>query len=386
MHVVRTFEIALDRAEGVGDAMRRVRSGLAAAGRDAVPLRIFLSDTLSGSSKGCARVVKAFPELAPLACIVEGVHLVSSFDERVPGSRARAESAIEPERAQKLADGVPRSFPLNDSHFFFGPVAALLPAADQAFEPPLRLSGLPHVDVVAGEIAILSQWWITRRRTRLIAAAREELPPPDARDLPAVADEVSLLLAATGAIRRERRRLEPSTPEERAAIGRQVADAETRLADLKHEWAAAAIRFPSALEPDAEAGGFLSLRDALSAVFGPCGYRQRPVPRPRPGGMWVLSKRTARGNELELRLDRGPINGRLSARLILCGPLWRHDLGNLPLAPGRLELAVASEANARRALANLAAAAAAAEATLVPPLEEIHGDGFAWLTAVTGSA
>jgi hypothetical protein len=102
--------------------------------------------------------------------------------------------------------------------------------------------------------------------------------------------------------------------------------------------------------------------------------------------MWVLIKRTARGNELELRLDRGPINGRLSARLILCGPLWRHDLGSIPLAPDRLEMAVATDASARRALVNLAEAVAVAEAALVPPLEQIHGDGFAWLTAVTGSA
>jgi hypothetical protein len=386
MYVVRTFEIALDRAESVGDAMRRARSGLAAVDDSAAPLRIFLSDTLTGASKGCARVVKAFPELAALACTVEGVALLSSFDENVPGSREHLDSALAPERAQRLADGVPRSFPLNDSHFYFGPLPALLGRSGALPPPaPLRRSGLPHLDLVAGEIAILSQWWISRRRTRLFAAAREVLPPADATELAPVAEEVAALLSATGAVKRERRRLEPSTDDERAAIAQQVAAAEAVLRPLKTEWARA-IAFPHSLEPDPGGGDFLPLRDALVATFSPRGYRQRSSARPRPGGMWVLIKRTARGNELELRLDRGPINGRLSARLILCGPLWRHDLGSIPLAPDRLEMAVATDASARRALVNLAEAVAVAEAALVPPLEQIHGDGFAWLTAVTASA
>jgi hypothetical protein len=185
-------------------------------------------------------------------------------------------------------------------------------------------------------------------------------------------------------VRRERRRLEPSSPDERAAIERRVAAAEERLVDLKRAWNGRTIRFPHELEPDPVGGAYLSLRAALVDELGPSGYRQRAAPRPRPDGMWVLIKRTRRGNELELRLDRGPINGRLSARLILCGPLWSHDLGSLPLAPEHAELSVVMEGSARRALANLAVSAAAAEAALVPPLEEIHGDGFAWLTAVIG--
>ena len=381
MLVVRTFEIALDRAESVGDAMRRARSGLAAVDEAAAPLRIFMSDTLTGASKGCARVVKSFPELARLACVVEGVQILSSFDENVPGSREHPESALAPERAQKLADGVPRSFPLNDSHFYFGPVAALLGSRALPPPAPLRRSGMPHIELVPGEVAILSQWWITRRRTRLFVSAREALPPADATELPPVADEVAALLAATGAVKRERRRLDPSTDAERDAIARQVADAEARLGALKTDWARA-IGFPHSVEPDAGGGGFLPLREVLAATLSARGYRQRRSAR--PGGMWILTKRTARRNELELRLDRGPINGRLSARLILCGPLWRHDLGGIPLAPDQPEVAVASDASARRALANLAEAVAVAESILVPPLEEIHGDGFAWLTAVTG--
>ncbi|HWM88651.1 MAG TPA: hypothetical protein VNO33_22530 [Kofleriaceae bacterium] len=383
MYVVRTFEISLDRSESVGDAMRRARAGLAAVDCELAPLRLFLSDTFSGASKGCARVIRAFPELADLACTVEGGEVVSSFDEGVAGSRAHLESGLVPDRARKLADGVPRSFPLNDSHFFFGPLPALLGGG----EAPLRTSGRPHTDVVAGEIALLSHWWITRRRTRLFAAAREDLPPRAALDLPPVADPVDALLSGMGAVLRERRRLEFSSAAERAAIERQVHEAERRLAELRPAWSQAArsLSFPNALEPDAVAGGYLPLRAALSDLLAPRGYRQRSAPRPRPGGMWVLSKRTGRGNELELRLDRGPINGRLSARLVLCGPLWRHDLGTLPLDAERVELAVGGEATLRRALANLACAADAAEATLAPPLEEIHGDGFAWLSAVTAA-
>ncbi len=385
MYVVRTFEVALDRAESVGDAMRRARAGLAAAGSELAPLRLFLSDTFTGASKGCARLVKAFPELAPLAGTVEGGEVLSSFDEGVPGSRAHTGSALAPERAQKLADGVPRSFPLNDSHFFFAPVPALL--GDSGEPAPVRTSGRPHTDLIAGEIALFSHWWITGRRTRLLAAAREELPPRAARELPPVADEVAALLAAMGAVRRERRRLEPSSPGERDAVDQQEARAELRLAELKQEWAAMlrALDFPHQVAPDADGGGFLQLRQALSDILVPRGYRQRSAPRPRPGGMWVLDKRTGRDNELELRLDRGPINGRLSARLILCGPLWRHDLGALPLAPDQLELCVGNQATLRQALANLARAADEAERLLVPPLEQIHGDGFAWLTAVTAT-
>ena len=385
MYVVRTFELALDRAESVGDAMRRARAGLAAAGSELAPLRLFLSDTFTGASKGCARLVKAFPELAVLACTVEGGQVLSSFDEGVTGSRAHTESALEPERAQKLADGVPRSFPLNDSHFFFAPVPALL--GGSIAPPPVRRGGRPHTDLIAGEIALFSHWWITGRRTRLLAAAREDLPPRAARELPPVADEVGALLAAMGAVRRERRRLDPSSPGERAAVDEQEGRAEQRLAELKQEWARAMreLAFPHTLAPDPAGGGFLPLRQALSDILGPRGFRQRSAPRPRPGGMWVLDKRTARDNELELRLDRGPINGRLSARLILCGPLWRHDLGALPLAPEKLELCVGSQATLRQALANLAHVAAEAESMLVPPLEQIHGDGFAWLSAVTAT-
>ncbi|HYU15979.1 MAG TPA: hypothetical protein VEL05_07910, partial [Candidatus Acidoferrum sp.] len=344
-------------------------------------IRLFLSETRTGKSSSCARAIKAFPELAPLAGTVEGGQVISSFDEGVPGSAARLTSAMVAERAQKLADGVPRSFPLNDSCFFFGPIAALLGSASA--EPPVRASGRPHTDQVAGEIALYSHWWITGRRTRLHAAAAEALPSRSATDLAPVSDDVSGLLAAMGSVRRERRRLEPSSPDEREAIEQQVAQAEARLAELKRSWAGSPIAYPHELEPDAEEGGFLPLRAALAETLGPAGYRSRAAPRPRSHGMWVLSKRTARANELELRLNRGPINGRLSARLILCGPLWRHDLGYQPLAPGRLEHRIAGEATARRALANLAAAVAAAESFLVPPLEEIHGDGFAWLTAVT---
>jgi hypothetical protein len=384
MYVVRTFELALDRAESVGDAMRRARAGLAAAGSDS-PIRLFLSDTFSGASKGCARVVKAFPELAGLACTVEGGEVVTSFDEGVPGSAAHLPSALDPERAQKLADGVPRSFPLNDSHFFFAPVPALL--GDGGGPPPVRESGRPHTDVIAGEIALFSHWWITGRRTRLIAGAREALPFRDARELPPVADQVAAVLAAMGAVRRERRRLEPSSPGERAVIEEQVGRAEQLLAALRPQWSRAAreLAFPHALAPDTDGGGFLPVRPALADILAPSGYRQRSAPRPRPGGMWVLDKRTERDNELELRLDRGPINGRLSARLILCGPLWRHDLGALPLAADQTELCVGSQATLRLALANLAHAAAEAERMLVPPLEAIHGDGFAWLTSVTST-
>ncbi|HKE20139.1 MAG TPA: hypothetical protein VKB80_34935 [Kofleriaceae bacterium] len=385
MYVVRTFEIALDRAESVGDAMRRARSGLTAAGCELAPLRLLLSDTFSGASKGCARAVKALPELADLLVVVEGGQMLSSFDEGVPGSRAHLESALAPERAQKLADGVPRSFPLNESHFFFAPVPALLGGADDV---PPRASGRHTHDVMPGEVALYSQWWITGRRTRLFAAARDDLPPRDARELPPVADEVGALLAAMGAIRRERRRLEPSSPDERSQVDGQVAAAEARLAGLRSEWTGDAreLEFPHPLAPDPASGGFLPVRDALRDVLGPAGYRQRSAPRPRPGGVWVLVKRTRRGNELELRLSRGPINGRLSARLILCGPMWRHDLGALPLAPGELEPCVGSQPTLRRALANLAFAAAAAERLLVPPLEEIHGEGFEWLTAVTAAS
>jgi hypothetical protein len=188
-----------------------------------------------------------------------------------------------------------------------------------------------------------------------------------------------------GAVRRERRRLEPSSAGERDAVDEQETRAELRLTGLKQAWGATLreLDFPHQLAPDPDGGGFLPLRQALSDILAPRGYRQRSAPR--PGGMWVLDKRTARDNELELRLDRGPINGRLSARLILCGPLWRHDLGALPLAPGQLELCVGSQATLRKALANLAHAAAEAEQLLVPPLEHIHGDGFAWLTAVTAT-
>jgi hypothetical protein len=386
MYVVRTFEIALDRAESVGDAMRRARSGLTAAGCELAPLRLLLSDTFSGASKGCARAVKALPELADLLVVVEGGQVLSSFDEGVPGSRARLESALAPERAQKLADGVPRSFPLNESHFFFAPVPALLGGADDV--PPRASGRPPHHDVMPGEVALYSQWWITGRRTRLFAAARDDLPPRDARELPPVAVEVGALLAAMGAIRRERRRLEPSSPDERAAVDGQVAAAEERLAALRREWTRGAreLGFPHPLAPDAVIGGFLPVRDALRDVLGPAGYRQRSAPRPHPGGVWVLVKRTRRGNELELRLSRGPINGRLSARLILCGPMWRHDLGALPLAPDVLEVFVGIQPTLRRALANLAFAAAAAERLMVPPLEEIHGEGFEWLTAVTAAS
>jgi hypothetical protein len=378
MVVVRTFEVALDRSASVGDAMRRALAGLAAVGCDSAPVRVFLSDTRTGASRSCARVIKAFPELAELACVVEGGDVISSFDEGVAGSRAHLGSALEPARALALADGVPRAFPLNDSDFFFGPVPALLGAASAA--PPIRQGGRPHDEVVAGEIALVSHWWISGRRTRLAAATREALPPSGVSDLPPVADEAAALLAALGPIRRERRRLEPTSPDERAAAAGQVTQAEGRLAELRTSWAAACahLALPFALEPDASGGGFLPLRAALTDVFRPRGYRPRTSSR--PGGVWILLKRTARQNELELRLHRGPINGRLSARLILCGPLWRHDLGPLPLAPGRLELCVGSEATARRALVNLAAAADAADAFLVPPLEAIHGDGFAWLT------
>lgn len=380
MVVVRTFEVALDRSASVGDAIRRALAGLAAVGCSSAPVRVFLSDTRTGASRSCARVVKAFPELVELACVVEGGDVVSSFDEGVPGSRARLDSALTPARALALADGVPRAFPLNDSDFFFGPVPALLGAIDAA--PPIRTGGRPHDDVIAGEVALISHWWISGRRTRLCAATREALPTGDAVDLPPIADEAGALLAAMGPLRRERRRLEPTSDDERDAAAAQVAAAEARLAELRENWSSerARLALPFPLDPDPTGGEFLPLRAALTDVFQPRGYRQRTSAR--PGGVWILTKRTERQNELELRLHRGPINGRLSARLILCGPLWRHDLGPLPLGPDRLELCVGSEATARRALVNLAAAADAAEAALVPPLEAIHGDGFAWLSAI----
>jgi hypothetical protein len=377
MYVVRAFEIALRRAESAGDAFARARSGLAAVGCERAPLRLFLSDALTGTRRGCARAVAAFPELADLACTVEGSEVISSFDEGVPGSRARLESALDPERAQQLADGVPRAFPLNDSHFFFAPVPALLGAADS----PVRGTGYPHVEVIAGEIALLSQWWLRGRRTRLLVGVREPLPPPGARDLPRVAAEAAALLAAMGAVGRERRRVEPSSGDERTAIERRVGRAEARLAELKLAWAGAAIQFPHRLAPEPAGGGddALPLRVAMARVLAPRGYRPRSAPH--PGGSWVLGKRTARDNELELRLELGPINRRLSARLVLVGPLWRHDLGRLPLTPDHPELPV-GKGTLVRALENLACAAAAAEAMLVPPLEESHGDGFAWLSGV----
>jgi len=381
MLVVRTFEVALDRAESVGDAMRRARSGLAAVGSTDAPIRVFLSDTRTGAVRSCARVIRAFPELAPLACTVEGGDVVSSFDEGVPGSSAHLDSALELERALALADRVPRSLRLNDTDFFFGPVPALVGSSAPVASPAVRLSGRPHTDSVAGEIAILSHWWITGRRTRLFAAASEGLPPADAADLPPVTDPVGALLDAMGSVRGERRRLEPSTAAERAALSSATARAEALLVALRGAWidARSSLRFPHRLEPDPVTGEFLPLRGALAELLGPHGYRVRSSRRPHPGGMWILHKRTARANELELRVDRGPINGRLSARLILGGPLWRHDLGAVPLSPDRVEVEVASEASARRALLNLAFAAGAAEQMLVPPLEEIHGDGFAWL-------
>jgi hypothetical protein len=376
MYVVRAFEIALRRGESAGDALARARSGLAAVGCERAPLRLFLSDALTGTRRGCARAVAAFPELADLACTVEGSEVISSFDECVSGSRARFESALDLDRAQQLADGVPRSFPLNDSHFYFAPVPALLGAG----APPVRDTGYPHVEVIAGEIALLSQWWLRGRRTRLLAGAREPLPPPGTRDLPRVAAEAAALVAAMGAVSRERRRVEPSSPDERAAIERRVARAEARLAELRQAWARAAIPFPHRLAPEPASGGdALPLRVAMARVLAPRGYRPRSAPR--PGGSWVLGKRTERNNELELRLELGPINRRLSARLVLVGPLWRHDLGRLPLTPEEPELPVGSETLVR-ALDNLACAAAAAEAVLVPPLEDIHGAGFAWLSAV----
>lgn len=381
MLVVRTFEVALDRAESVGDAVRRARAALAAVGAADAPVRLYLSDTRTGAVRSCARVVRAFPELAGLACTVEGGDVVSSFDEGVPGSAARRASAMTHERLQSLADRVPRSLRLNDSDFFFGPVAALLGAASSRAAPPVRESGRPHTDSVAGEIAILSHWWITGRRTRLFAAASEDLPPRGAEALPRLAEPVAALLDALRAPWSERRRVEPTSTAERAAAEDAIARAEARLGGLRAAWAEARaeLSFPHRLDPDPVAGEFLPLGAAIADILGPLGYRMRAGPRPRPGGMWILRKRTARSNELELRVDRGPINGRLSARLVLVGPLWRHDLGGLPLSSERTELAVASEAAARRALVNLRVAAAAAEARLVPPLEEIHGDGMPWL-------
>lgn len=381
MLVVRTFEVALDRAESVGDAIRRARAALAAVGATDAPVRLYLSDTRTGAVRSCARVVRAFPELAALACAVEGGDVISSFNEGVPGSAAHLGSAMTLERAQALADRVPRSLRLNDSDFFFGPIGALLGTASSRAAPPVRQSGRPHTDSVAGEIAILSHWWITGRRTRLFAAASQDLPPRGAETLPPLAEPVAALLDAIGAPWSERRRVEPTSAAERSAIGDATLRAEALLIDLRAAWAAerACLSFPHAVEPDPVAGDFLPLRAALAEVLGTLGYRVRPGRRPQPGGMRILHKRTARSNELELRLDRGPINGRLSARLVLVGPLWRHDLGALPLSAGLTELAVASDGAARRALLNLCVSATAAEAHLVPPLEEIHGDGMAWL-------
>jgi hypothetical protein len=381
MLVVRTFEVALDRAESVGDAMRRARAALAAVGAADAPVRLYLSDTRTGAVRSCARVLRGFPELAALACTVEGGDVVSSFDEGVSGSVAHLGSAMTHERVQALADRVPRSLRLNDSDFFFGPVPALLGAASSRSAPPVRQSGRPHTDSVAGELAILSHWWITGRRTGLFAAASEDLPPRGADGLPPIAEPVAALLDALDAPWTERRRLEPTSTAEQSAIDDATLRAEARLADLRVIWAAerARLSFPHALDPDPVAGELLPLRAALAEILAPLGYRMRTGRRPQPAGMWILRKRTARSNELELRLDRGPINGRLSARLVLVGPLWRHDLGALPLSAERTELAVGSDGAARRALLNLCVSASAAEARLVPPLEESHGDGMAWL-------
>lgn len=346
MLVCITCQWRPDKKEGLGVLLRRALDAGKAAGLGAPAIDFRASEVAIGKASAIARVVKRYPELAPLrsataaGALPGGESLMSQRD--VP-------SPLTEELLLAVADGIPRSWALQ--------------SVSVALHWPVfgALAGLP-TGLMLNDMA-----WISGRRRVLAGVAVVEAEPA-AREIvlpPAVAAVFGAFGKPAG--RTQQTVAAPGTERSGPPPGFDEVFARHRAAMV-----ARIATLPHALATDVRGEPAGPKKPALEAAFKPMGYSCRGGT-----GEFTLSRRTAGNLVVQLDIDVGTWSNRYLGTMTLHAPAWKVGM-KLLLAPGSDEVPIAGPEGWQRIVDNLATQVAVLDREFVPEVEALLGPAPAW--------
>jgi hypothetical protein len=305
MRVALQTTFAASRKEPLAQVVARIHKAFADVGMGEPPIEFSFGDApLPGYVSSVNRVLKRFPELeryvtesAPMPGITGARRIVGVSGEAVPFVTL-----------EKIAAGVPRSFPFHTVAFHF--------RAPEFGE--WAVSG-PIAGIMLPGVLVTDSWWVNGRNRSVSAMAIVE-GDPGSKKLPELGPALTAVLAACGKAKKmvqvpfepgaqaasrpflpQSARESNPNPEAAEKVKAIVANYRARMADVVGR-----AGLPHDLPPNIEAAKVISgtpsgpKKPALVEVFGPMGYTCWGET-----GSFALRRRTAANLTVELHLDVG---------------------------------------------------------------------------------
>jgi hypothetical protein len=386
MHLAVLTTFAASRKQPLAEVLEPIHAAMLANGFGEPAVTVTLSDSpIGGGVSSVDRVLKAFPELAPLLHTVAAAPGVP--ERRVISNRTAAGGvAIAFDTVLEIARGVPRRFP-----FHVMTVQIPIPAFSFSAEVQAVATGPGHRVGRAPGIEVRDAWWVNGRQ-RSVTALRIVEAAPAAKALAPPEPAVAAVLAACGKVKTTvqtplvagpapAQTLDAVAPEIAQAIRAVVHDHRTGMAavieraGLPHDLPAnpdAAAVTPPGVTPGPK-------KPDLVRAFTPLGYDCRGG-----SGSFTLSRRTAGHLTVELYLDVGTWSHRVLASFRVHGLV--NGIGfkamlNLPVARQALagcQYPIGGPERWPQIVDNLAALTAELDRSLVPAIEAIAGPAPDW--------
>lgn len=360
MRVCITCQWRVEKKETLGLLLRRVFDVGRAAGLGAPAIEFAATPGFFGRTNTIDRIVKRFPELATLRVAMPGAGpLASPVPEAavagVPAGEALmtrhlAPSPFTEELLLALADGVPRSFALQNVD-----VALRWPEFGE------------HAATQTGMLINDMTWGSGGRKRLLMGVALVDVDPgARAIELPA---RVTAMFNAFGkpVSRTQQPLMAPGTESAGPPPGFDEVFARHRAAMV-----ARVPTLPHVVEVDGRSEPSGPKKPALAAAFKPMGYDCRGG-----SGEFTLSRRTPGNLVVELTIDVGTWGNHYTGLMTIHAPGWKVAMKIL-VAEREGQVSVAGPEGWRKIVDNLAAQVAALDREFVPEVEALLGPAPAW--------
>lgn len=298
------------------------------------PNYFYLADHYNGGVSAIKRILKKFPEMEPYAfeyeeeisgekykyLVLSNFPKDHSFFTNVQVVEGKNKESISFEVLSKIAEGIPRTFPLSKATFLFDQInwsQDINENADKVFN--------------VNAILYINDWWTPKRDISLFANVSVSQPSNESNSLQPISEENKYSLSLLGTIKKKSQKFKLNR-EEKVSAEKLV----EKCNKLTYSFRDNITRnnpflFPYDLSKKGEGTFNIPRKPTISKIIKKLGYKH--LPKEGFHGGIVFGKITKYNHRILLEFDSGSTFYSLRCNSIIQGPYWEHRIDQLPCTP-----------------------------------------------------
>ncbi|MCM3006124.1 hypothetical protein [Priestia koreensis] len=341
----------------------------------------YLADHYYNGVSAVKRILKKFPEMEPYAFeyeeevrdekytywILSNFPKDYSFFSNVQVIEGENKDNIDFEILLKIAEGIPRSFPLFHAVFLFDQI-----------DWSQNLGVTDDSEWGINSIRYINDWWTPKRAISLHANVSLELPSNEQNTLPLISEETNESLLLLGNIKKKSLRIQLNEKEKRSAEDLEKTCHKLIVAFRNDLSKNNPVVFPHQLSEPNEYTFNIPRKPTILKIIKKLGYKH--LPKEGFHGAVVFGKLTEKNHQILLEFDSGSTFANLRCNLIIKGPYWEHRMDEIPCTPkshGHF-VGIPDLETLEKVVENFCAVIPYLENTIINDIENLYGPAPKW--------